>query len=627
MTGLAGIVARGGEAVTSLGGMFPNPVSSYFKGEGDDLDAYLKQNEQDIQQARQKATGQADPGTDWWRLGGYVASPVNLAVAALAPIRAGMSAATMAGRGAVAGAAGGAMQPVTGEPENFWGTKVAQAGIGAATSAVATPALGKLTQAIVPRINALIDRVGGRSAQQSASAQVDQIIAQALKEIGQKTDDLPEMYIKQLRNEVVQSLKNSKRLDPATLMRSRDFRMLDMLPTKGQVTRDPTQFALERNLRGSESVGAPLMERFQSQNRRLSELLDPGRPQTEFAAGDLISSTLKKADEGMRKSVSGMYTSARQQAGKDAAVPLQGLAQDAAQVLDDFRDKVPSAIRARLESYGLFGGTQTKVYSPVEADELLKLINKHVGSDSSTNLALSELRTAVKKSMTEGAVPDVFEPARAAAARRFKLQELIPSLDDAASGRTAPDDFVRKFIVNGKARDVQGMAALLQETNPQAAREARNQLAAVLERAAFGENVAGDKLFSPERFARTLRNIGPEKLKAFFTPQEIEQFSTISRVGSYINSIPTAAPVSSSNSNVPLMNLALNTMPRGSAAVSALASVLSPIQNARAVNNALSNVGPVATPNISPAQAEMLARLLGGGAVGFGALGAAPLQQ
>jgi hypothetical protein len=321
-----------------------------------------------------------------------------------------------------------------------------------------------------------------------------------------------------------------------------------------------------------------------------------------------------------------MYAAARAEAGKDVQVPLQGLAQDAAQVVDDFADKVPTAVRRRLESFGVFGSNQTKVYTPDEADKLIKLINEHHGADKATNTALDRLRVAVKKTMTEGAVDDDYAPARAAAAKRFKLQDMVPALEDASVGRTAPDDFVRKYLIQGKANDVKAMAELLRMQSPEVAGEAKKQIAAVLQRAAFGENAAGDKVFSPERFAQTLRNIGTEKLGAFYSPAEIESLKTISRVGAYINSIPTAAPVNSSNSGAAVANLAMKAVPKASALAAVLAPVVNSVKNTRAVNSALTDIGPVVSPNLTPEQARILARLAAGGAFGVGAAGAAPLQ-
>jgi hypothetical protein len=45
-----------------------------------------------------------------------------------------------------------------------------------------------------------------------------------------------------------------------------------------------------------------------------------------------------------------------------------------------------------------------------------------------------------------------------AASERFKLHDAIPALKAASEGTTAPDDFVKRFILNGKTNEVTGLA-------------------------------------------------------------------------------------------------------------------------------------------------------------------------
>ena len=74
-----------------------------------------------------------------------------------------------------------------------------------------------------------------------------------------------------MRAQVAEALRSGKQLDPAALARKADFQSVGIEPTLGQITRNPTQFANERNLRGVANVGEPLMVRFANQNRQLGE--------------------------------------------------------------------------------------------------------------------------------------------------------------------------------------------------------------------------------------------------------------------------------------------------------------------------------------------------------------------
>jgi hypothetical protein len=582
-------------------------------------DARLLETERQYEAARN--AGGKDPGLDVARFTGNLFSPVNAALAAKLPAAALNTAPRMAASGGALGALGGALTPVS-DPEgqkDFVEAKAVQTGVGAATGAVLTPAIGKVMEAAAPYISRAITKLAGTSEVNGARAslETDNIIAKALAEVGQKVDDLPQKQLMALRQQVVESLKQGKVLDAAALMRKQDFDALGLPFTQGQITRDPMQFARERNLRGVAGVGEPLMQTFDLQNQKLQQgigkLAEGASERT--TAGEKISGALKGVDASLKGRVSSMYTDARNSAGKDLEVPLKGLAQDAAKVIDDFADKVPSAVRQKLESYGILKvGNQTKMFTFDEANKLLQTINDHVGSDAATNKALGRLRDSVKDAMLKSGSDDVFAPARMAASERFRLQDAIPALKAASEGDVAPDAFVRRFIVNGNAAEVKGLAKVLQQASPEAYKEARAQLGAQIQRAAFGENLTGDKVIAPERLAKVLRDLGTEKLSAFYTKEEIAMMHRMARVGAYANSIPGVAAINHSNTAATALNLA-GMIPGVPSALSVLRAVSSPILNQRAVANAVSGQVPQALAQPAPELVGALNRLAGFGGV------------
>lgn len=118
----------------------------------------VQQREADYQESRRQG-GAGPEDTDWYRMGGQIASAVPLAVAAPAGatlLRAGAS-------GAAQGAVMGAAQPVTGPGGSYWDEKGAQVGLGAVTGGVggaAGHALGGLfrgSQNVAPNVRALHD--------------------------------------------------------------------------------------------------------------------------------------------------------------------------------------------------------------------------------------------------------------------------------------------------------------------------------------------------------------------------------------------------------------------------------------------------------------------------------------
>ncbi|CAM2187707.1 conserved hypothetical protein [Burkholderia cepacia] len=352
-----------------------------------------------------------------------------------------------------------------------------------------------------------------------------------------------------LRRQVTQAIQENPQVDPAAAMRASDFQNLGIEPTLGQITRDPTQYARELNIRGT-ATGAPIANRLNQQNMQLQQALYglAGTPADAYSAGSAIRSSLQSIDNQMSQQVSDAYAAARASSGKNLDVPLAGVAQDYATTLKNFGDKVPSGVRNNFNELGLLNGTQRKVFTIDDAENLLKVINSNASNDPATNTALAQLRTSVKNAiLSADDQGGVYAPARQLAAQRFALQDQIPALEAAAADRVPADDFVRRFIVGGKTDDVVALTNLLREHAPAALDQARSQIGAQLVSKGFGANPAGDARFNPSPYMQQIQAFGPTKLGAFFSPDEINQLNTIGRVGSYMNAFPAASPVNTSN--------------------------------------------------------------------------------
>lgn len=399
----------------------------------------------------------------------------------------------------------------------------------------------------------------------AAASRADAGVDQAIRELGPQAQRTfaadaplvgpvdpqnPAGVLSPMKQQVAQTIEQNPGVSPAAAMRSQDFRTLGIQPTLGQITRDPTQFAQELNMRGVNGVGGPLANRFNQQNTQLQQALYglSGNAADTYEAGSAIKGSLQSIDKQMSQQVSDAYAAARASSGKNLDVPLTGLAQDYAQVLNDFGDKVPSGVRNNFNQLGLMGGTQQKTFSIENAENLLKVINANQSNDPATNAALGQLRSSVKNAiLSADDKGGVYAPARQLAAQRFALQDQIPALEASATNSINPDDFVRRFVIGGKTDQVSALAGLLKQNDPGAFNEARNQLGAQLALKGFGNNVAGDAPFKPAGYAQQMQAFGPTKLGAFYSPEEVNQLNAIGRVGSYMNSFPSSAPVNTSN--------------------------------------------------------------------------------
>lgn len=602
----AQLLPRGLEFLTSAGGLAPNRVSDFFGSEAKRVDAGVSQNEREYELAR-KATG--SDGMDLARFTGNVVSPANLAIASKLPAMATTGQRIVGG--VATGALGGALTPVnTEENPDFAATKRGQMALGGITGGVATPVLGKIGEFVASK---LAQRSGPRMVELSRTTE------EFARASGLDWDRMAQTERAALQQQVVDAAKRYAGKDPAVAARIADFQREGMEYTLGQVTRKPLQFATEKNLSQVPGVGDPLTERFAGQAAAVRQKMGnfAAGAGEEQQTGQALVDALRKYDEKLRAGVSEAYKQARQSSGKDADVPLQGLAQDFADVLDRFGDKVPGAVRSNFGKYGIGPDslTQRKIFTVEEADKLLKVINDNQSNDIAVNKALGELRSAVKRSVIQDAgVDDVFAPARKMAASRFTLQDALPALESSASGRANPDTFVQNFIVSKTARtsQVKQLADALREESPEAYSAARAQVGAYLQRKAFGENMAGDKPGSPERFAAALRELGTGKLSAFFSPDEIASMQRLSRISAYVDSVPAGAKPNTSGNWGAIMTR-MPGMPQSMALVDALRSGMS---NQLNVNRALA-----AKPSaeLTPEQIRQLSQILSVGGIAAGA--------
>ena len=101
----------------------------------------------------------------------------------------------------------------------------------------------------------------------------DAAIAQAAAEAGQTIDEIPQSVLYQLRAQAEHALANNTTIDTAAALRKADFESFGQQPLLGQITRDPMQFARERNLREIAGAGEPIAARLSGQTEGLNRTL------------------------------------------------------------------------------------------------------------------------------------------------------------------------------------------------------------------------------------------------------------------------------------------------------------------------------------------------------------------
>lgn len=683
------------------------------------VDALIKQAGEQYE-ADRAAAGRS--GFDAARLTGNVANPVNL-IPAGGVVKGVQGVRQLAVAGAKAGALGGALQPVVGDTENFWGTKAAQVGLGTATGGLLTPVLAKGAEGVARGGQALLERVRPRTVTVGGTPltaqQLDVAVNRVLQSQGMRLEEAPEAILGSVRRQVSEALQQRAQLDPAAALRRAQAEAIgltdDAALTAGQLSRNPIQLAQEKNLSGivintPAGPGNALADRMQAQAQALQRVFDNAGARGAVpptSAGEPLMDALRAADAPRKAGVDALYETARRMnAGRAAELDRAAFNQTVNSALDEgmWGRFLPAEARGFINDIAE-GKVPFTVESTVMIDSRLSELQRAAqrqGNSAAANAlgvvrrqlqdvpfaqAMPEVRTpgvaeaaqaagvvdngiddvafrevtqpalpappgravstgaefdlppgaAPGTAMTPAAAPGAqrmspgeearraFEEARRAARARFATIEDTPALKAALDG-DSPADFVRKFVIGGKPEDLQAMRQVL-ANSPEAMGQVRAQIAAHLKRAAFGDNLSGDGGFAPARLATAIRNIGPERLSAFFGPEEVMRFNLAAKVASDLESGPAGAryAVNRSATSAGVFNLLQrileSPMARSVPGVRSLGNQVSEIANERAIRQALQPASAAAQParELSPEAVRAIQRLLAPAAVGSGA--------
>ncbi|WP_161793195.1 glucosaminidase domain-containing protein [Bordetella avium] len=557
--------------VRSAAGLIPDALGGeaarqFMDGQVAGVDSQIRSANQEYDASREMA---GRSGLDVARGTGNVLSPANIPAARI--LKGASTALQLATRGGAAGAATAVLQPVVDaeSQDSFASTKVGQGVLGAAAGAALTPVMARATEAIAQQAGALLASVKGPTV-----LQVEAAVQRAAKEVaGQDASSIPQEILAQVRKKIGESLLAGRATDPAAHLRRAEFEMLGMQPTLGQITRDPMQFAAERNMRGinmsgsSQAPGNPLATRFSEQNSNLVQHFDrlgAGRADDIQSAGARLINHLRAADGPAKDAVDMAYSAARGADGRYANLNVPAFVEHANAVLDEqmLGRWLPGNVRGLLNDVA-GGKTPLNVNTATQIDSVLSEAQRSAGraGDRAAAMAVGAVRDALHAAPLAddaaggagSAARAAFDKARGLARDRFATIEGSPALKAALDGAD-PDTFVRRYILGASTQEMRTLKGVL-EKSPEAMQQVRAQVAEHLRNAAFGSNAAADAPMAVARYMTALRNLGREKLETVFSAGEVERLMTMGRVGQYITTQPAGSAVNNSNTASATMNL------------------------------------------------------------------------
>lgn len=360
---------------------------------------------------------------------------------------------------------------------------------------------------------------------------------------------------------IIDSIKQSE--DAGVLNETAAQRHIDsaslpvpMQLSAGQATGDIGQLSHEQNRRGAESSYAKL---FNDQNNHLISNIDAIHDNSapdvyhlnHVDAGASLIDAYKAKDADIKHYISGLYGSLRDANG--GQFPLDGAqfvgSADAALAREMKGRYIPPEIRADMEHIRGGGLMTFENFENMRTNLAADARKAERAGDGNAAHAISLVRNALESiPMTNetAAIKPLADAARAAARKRFDLIKNDPAYESAIHDKTAPDDFIKKFVINGKVDKVRTMRDNLADDGLAGQTIASGTVNFLKNQAGIRDGTGN---FTQAGYNKALKTIEP-KLHDLVDPSTASHLLTLGKVARYTQEQPRGSFVNNSNTLV-----------------------------------------------------------------------------
>ena len=327
--------------------------------------------------------------------------------------------------------------------------------------------------------------------------------------------------------------------------------------SEGQATRDPHIFSEEMNSRGKNKE---LATRYNEQNAQLVENIDAIKENASpnvygtnhVENGQSLIDAYLDIDKQRLANIDSKYEALRQAAGGD--FPIDGVA-FADNALNSLKKNLkteflPDSIMRQVNAFKRGEPMTFEQFEAMRTNLASEMRKADRAGDGNAEFALGKVREALEDLPLVGETAELkilADDARSAAKERFDTLDADKAYKSAINGKVAPDDFIQKFVINGKKNDIDTMVRHLGEDS-----QAREVMAAGVVnwlKSKAGILPDGSGAFSQKGFNKALSSIDP-KILAIVGPEVNTQLQALGKTARNIQERPAGGYVNESNTFV-----------------------------------------------------------------------------
>ena len=327
--------------------------------------------------------------------------------------------------------------------------------------------------------------------------------------------------------------------------------------SEGQATRSPQLFSQEMNNRGKNSE---LANRYNQQNRQLVENIDAIKEKASpnvygtnvVENGQSLIDAYLDIDKARKANIESKYLALKEAAG--GQFPIDGVA-FANNALNSLKTNLkteflPDSIMRQVNAFKRGEPMTFEQFEAMRTNLASEMRKADRAGDGNAEFALGKVREALEDLPLTGEskqLKSLADEARSAAKERFDTLDSDKAYKAAVNGKVQPDDFINKFVVNGKKNDIDTMVAHLGVDS-----QAREVMAAGIVnwlKSKSGISADGQGTFSQKGYNKALESIDP-KILAIVGPEVNKQLKALGNTARNIQERPVGGFVNESNTLV-----------------------------------------------------------------------------